>query len=209
MPACNFFSRVSQNKTRNRWALVYRSVPSSLLSVRSIFIWLLTATCLTPGVATSAQITFIEAYTGTISLTGGDGLQSNNINSIVDLGATSYRLESIPASAASFAASSSGNNVNSKLYYRSGGVDYVITGQVSRQDKSGSTPISFYFYDPVAIKGYLLVRRGYESSYAPNANVPTSTDFTPSPLDTAATEEPAIWTKGGAHATEGALPCPL
>ena len=122
---------------------------------------------------------------------------------MVDLGATSYRLESIPASAANFAASADGNNVNSKLYYTAGGVDYVITGKVSRQDKSGSTPIAFYFYDPIAVKGYLLVRRGYESSFSPNANVSTSSDFSPASLDTAATEDSAILTVGSASATEG------
>lgn len=114
-------------------------------AIKLVCVWLLTAIAL-PGIARSAQITFTEAYTGTISLTGGTGLQSNNIDAIVDLGASSYRLESIPASSTSFAATTSGNNVDSKLYYTAGGVDYVITGKVSRQDKSGSTPISFYFY---------------------------------------------------------------
>jgi hypothetical protein len=119
--------------------MVYRSQMAFKKLIKKLCYWLLTSILLLPGVAKSAQITFIEAYTGTISTSGGDGgLQSNNINSIVDLGATSYRLESVPASAVTFAASATGNNVNSKLYYTSGGVEYVITGQVSRQDKSGS-----------------------------------------------------------------------
>lgn len=124
-----------------------------------------------PVVSSAAQIFFNEAFTGTISLTGGDGLQSSSINNLQDLGATSYRVESDPASATRFQDAVTGNNVNVKLYYSIGGTNYVLTGQVSRQEKSGSTIRAFYFYETSTQKGYLLVRRGYESVFSVGNNI--------------------------------------
>ena len=120
--------------------------------------------------ASAAKIYFNDVFKGTGS---SYAEQTNSISNIQFITGSGFSFTSSDPADVTFKLT--GNNVAGTLtYINNVGVKQTITGQVSRQDKNGSTTIGLYFYTNTS-EAYLLVIPGV-TSYSSTNNVSTSSD---------------------------------
>jgi hypothetical protein len=126
---------------------------------------------------------FGRVWQGDSLVTGRDAYSTaqQNIKIVKLLVGTNFRF--VGTIAGSNFTPTSGNDVGGIFYYEDiNGNTFSKRGVVTRVDKTGSTPMSFYFFVD-ATHAYLFVRPLYESTYTLNNNVTTSSDFRSTDLD--------------------------
>ena len=149
----------------NQWKGFSKSIHKS-----SFILLLLVSFIFSSEKANAARIFFNDVYKGTGS---SYAEQTNSISNIQFITGAGFTFTSLDPADVTFRLT--GNNVAGVLtYVNSSGVKQSITGQVSRQDKNGSTTVGLYFYTNTN-EAYLLVIPGV-TSYSSNTNVSTSSD---------------------------------
>jgi gliding motility-associated-like protein len=148
---------------------------------------------LLPTCVKAATYNFNKLYKGTGS---AYGLNTQSITGINPISATSIQFFQ---NGAQF----SGNSINGVLtYYDNTNQLKTIYGNLNRQDKSGSTSLSFYFivsnssFTTFTGEAYLFVVPGKESSYTTGATVTTSSDPVAAALNAVVASAPNITTVG-------------
>ncbi len=120
--------------------------------------------------ASAAKIYFNDVFKGSGS---SYAEQTSSISNIQVLVGTGFVFTSLDPADVTFKLT--GNNVAGTLsYINNAGIKQTVTGQVSRQDKTGNNTDGLYFFTNTN-EAYLLVIPGI-TKYAANTNISTSSD---------------------------------